>query len=67
MKIFGRMLLGCLFAYEDIWLNVNLDAFLLLEISGGMLLRCFFCLEKYLVKCYLDAFVCVFLYSKYLS
>ena len=41
MKIFGRMLLGCVFAYENIWLNFNLDAFLLLEISGWMLLRCF--------------------------
>ena len=34
MKIFGGMLLGCFFADENIWLNVNLDAFLLLEISG---------------------------------
>ena len=58
MKIFGRMLLGCFFADENIWLNVNLNAFLLLEISGGMLLRWFF-VKEYLVECYLDVFLLI--------
>ena len=35
------MLLIYFFAFRNIWLNVNLDAFLLMEMFGSMLLRCF--------------------------
>ena len=39
--LFEWMLLRPFFAFRNIWLNVNLDAFLFIEIFGWMLVRCF--------------------------